>query len=132
MRLLHSMLRVADLQKSIDFYRNVLNMKLLKKHDNEEYKYTLAFLGYGDISDSTVLELTHNWGVTEYEHGNAFGHLAVETDDIYATCEKIKRMGGVITREPGPVLGGTSVIAFIRDPDGYSIELIESKKDDQF
>jgi lactoylglutathione lyase len=132
MRLLHTMLRVADLQKSIDFYSKILDMKLIKKHDNKAYKYTLAFLGYGDIADTTVLELTHNWGVTEYDHGNAFGHLAVETDDIYSTCEKVKEMGGVVTREAGPVLGGTSMIAFIRDPDGYSIELIASKEDDQF
>ena len=132
MRLLHTMLRVDDLQKSIDFYTSILEMKLLKQHDNEEYKYTLAFLGYEDIATGTVLELTHNWGVTEYDHGNAFGHLAIETDDIYATCENIKKMGGVVTREPGPVLGGSSVIAFVRDPDGYSIELIAKKEGNDF
>ena len=127
MRLLHTMLRVTDLQKSIDFYTQVLDMKLLRKSENSEYKYTLAFLGYGDESQSTVLELTYNWGTTEYDIGNAYGHIAIETDDIYATCEKIKKLGGVITREAGPVKGGTTVIAFVKDPDGYMIELINAK-----
>ena len=127
MRLLHTMLRVTDLQKSIDFYTHILDMKLLRKSENSEYKYTLAFLGYGDESQSTVLELTYNWGTTEYSLGNAYGHTAIETDDIYATCEKIKKLGGVITRDAGPVKGGTTVIAFVKDPDGYMIELINSK-----
>lgn len=127
MRLLHTMLRVTDLQKSIDFYTNILEMKLLRKSENEEYKYTLAFLGYGDETETTVIELTYNWGTSEYDMGNSYGHIAIETDDIYATCEKIKSMGGLITREAGPVKGGTSVIAFVKDPDGYMIELINKK-----
>ena len=127
MRLLHTMLRVADLQKSIDFYTQILNMKLIRKSENSEYKYTLAFIGYGDESNSTVLELTYNWGNNEYDLGNAYGHIAIETDDIYTTCDKIKEMGGQITREAGPVQGGTTVIAFVKDPDGYMIELINKK-----
>ncbi|MEL0657621.1 lactoylglutathione lyase [Psychromonas arctica] len=127
MRLLHTMLRVTDLQKSLDFYQNVLEMKLLRQSENAEYKYTLAFLGYGDELDTTVIELTYNWGTDAYELGNAYGHIAIETDDIYQTCEKIKSLGGVITREPGPVKGGTTVIAFVKDPDGYMIELINKK-----
>ncbi len=127
MRLLHTMLRVTDLQKSLDFYQNVLDMKLLRQSENAEYKYTLAFLGYGDELETTVIELTYNWGTDAYELGNAYGHIAIETDDIYQTCEKIKSLGGVITREPGPVKGGTTVIAFVKDPDGYMIELINKK-----
>ncbi len=127
MRLLHTMLRVGDLQKSIEFYTNVMGMKLLRQSENEEYKYTLAFLGYGDESDTTVIELTYNWGTTEYDMGNAFGHLAIEVDDVYSACDKIRAAGGTITREPGPVKGGTTEIAFVRDPDGYAIELIASK-----
>lgn len=127
MRLLHTMLRVGDLQKSIDFYTHILNMKLLRQSENSEYKYTLAFLGYGDESDSTVLELTYNWDSSRYDLGSGYGHIAIETDDIYATCEKIKTMGGQVTREAGPVKGGTTVIAFVKDPDGYMIELINKK-----
>jgi len=127
MRLLHTMLRVGDLQKSIDFYTHILNMKLLRQSENSEYKYTLAFLGYGDESDSTVLELTYNWDSSSYDLGSGYGHIAIETDDIYATCEKIKAMGGQVTREAGPVKGGTTVIAFVKDPDGYMIELINKK-----
>lgn len=127
MRLLHTMLRVGDLQKSLDFYQNVLGMKLLRQSENKEYEYTLAFLGYGDESDTTVLELTYNWRTSEYELGNAYGHIAIEADDIYQTCDKIKSLGGQITREPGPVKGGSTVIAFVKDPDGYMIELINKK-----
>lgn len=127
MRLLHTMLRVANLEKSIEFYQNVLDMKLLRQSENAEYKYTLAFLGYGDELDTTVIELTYNWGTDSYDLGNAYGHIAIETDDIYETCDKIKSLGGVITREPGPVKGGTTVIAFVKDPDGYMIELINKK-----
>lgn len=127
MRLLHTMLRVGDLDKSIHFYTDVLEMKLLRQSENEQYQYTLAFLGYGDEVDTTVLELTYNWGTSEYEMGNSYGHIAIETDDIYATCEKIKAMGGIITREAGPVKGGSTVIAFVKDPDGYMIELIDKK-----
>lgn len=127
MRLLHTMLRVGDLKISIDFYTQVLGMKLLRQSENEEYKYTLAFLGYGDESDTTVLELTYNWGTDSYEHGNAFGHLAIEVDDVYQACNQIRNADGQITREPGPVKGGSTEIAFVRDPDGYAIELIASK-----
>jgi lactoylglutathione lyase len=125
-RLLHTMLRVGDLDRSINFYTNVLGMKLLRKSDNEEYKYTLAFIGYTDESEGTVLELTHNWDTSEYDLGNAYGHIAISADDIYATCEEIRNAGGDIIREPGPVKGGTVEIAFVKDPDGYSVELINS------
>ncbi|MFT5426708.1 MAG: lactoylglutathione lyase [Gammaproteobacteria bacterium] len=125
-RFLHTMLRVGDLDRSINFYTNVLGMKLLRKSDNEEYKYTLAFIGYGDESEGTVLELTHNWDTSEYDLGNAYGHIAISADDIYATCEEIRNAGGDIIREPGPVKGGTVEIAFVKDPDGYAIELINS------
>ena len=127
MRLLHTMLRVGDLQRSIDFYTQVLGMQLLRQSENEEYKYTLAFLGYGDESENTVLELTYNWGTDSYDLGNAFGHLAIEVDDVYQACDQNRAAGGQITREPGPVKGGTTEIAFVRDPDGYAIELIASK-----
>ncbi|MGQ4005456.1 lactoylglutathione lyase [Francisellaceae bacterium CB300] len=125
MRFAHTMLRVKNLEASIGFYTDVLGMKVLKTMDNEEYKYTLVFLGYGDISENTVLELTYNWDEHEYDHGNAFGHLCMQVDDVYKTCELIKQKGGVITREAGPLKGGTQIIAFIKDPDGYQIELIE-------
>jgi len=128
MRLLHTMLRVGNLEKSIAFYTEALGMTLLRQADNEKYQYTLAFLGYGDESDQTVIELTYNWGTDHYEHGNAFGHLAIECDDIYQTCQTMRDQGIKITREPGPVKGGTTVIAFIKDPDGYAIELIQNKK----
>lgn len=127
MRILHTMLRVGDLQRSIDFYTRVLGMTLLRKSENSEYKYTLAFVGYGDEKDETVIELTYNWGVSEYELGSAYGHIALEADDIYATCEALRAAGAKITREPGPVKGGTTVIAFVEDPDGYKIELIAKK-----
>ncbi|WP_316676240.1 lactoylglutathione lyase [uncultured Tolumonas sp.] len=128
MRLLHTMLRVGNLQRSIEFYTNILGMKLLRQSDNTEYKYSLAFVGYGEESKQAVIELTYNWGVESYELGTAFGHLALEAEDIYATCEALRAAGAKITREPGPVKGGTTVIAFVEDPDGYKIELI-SKKD---
>lgn len=127
MRILHTMLRVGDLQRSIDFYTRVLGMKLLRKSENSEYKYTLAFVGYGDEKDEAVIELTYNWGVSEYELGSAYGHIALEADYIYATCEALRAAGAKITREPGPVKGGTTVIAFVEDPDGYKIELIAKK-----
>ena len=125
MRILHTMLRVGDLQRSIDFYTRVLGMTLLRKSENSEYKYTLAFVGYGDEKDEAVIELTYNWGVSEYELGSAYGHIALEADDIYGTCDALRAAGAKITREPGPVKGGTTVIAFVEDPDGYRIELIE-------
>ncbi len=127
MRLLHTMIRVADLEKSIKFYTKVLGMKELRRSDNQQYRYTLAFVGYGDEKDNTVIELTYNWDTNSYDHGNAFGHLAIEYDDIYKACDEIKNLGGVVSREPGPVLGGTTEIAFVKDPDGYSIELIQKK-----
>ena len=125
MRLLHTMLRVADLERSITFYIDIMGMRLLRRSDNQEYKYTLAFVGYGDEIDHTVLELTHNWGTDSYDMGNAYGHIAIGVDDIYALCSMIEQRGGDVYRKPGPVLGGKTVIAFVRDPDGYAIELIQ-------
>lgn len=124
-RILHTMLRVGDLDRSIAFYTDVMGMQLLRKHDNEAYKYTLAFVGYGDETQGAVIELTYNWGTTEYDMGDAFGHIAIGVEDIYATCDAIKASGGNVTREPGPVKGGTTHIAFVKDPDGYQIELIQ-------
>ncbi len=132
MRILHTMLRVGDLEQSIDFYTNVMGMKLLRTSDNKEYSYTLAFLGYDDESNSAVLELTYNWGVSEYELGDAFGHIAIEVDDVYAACDAIKAAGGKISREPGPVKGGKTEIAFVKDPDGYALELIQKKSGPEF
>jgi len=126
MRFLHTMLRVGNLERSIAFYTSALEMRLLRQSENTEYRYTLAFLGYDDESTGTVLELTYNWDTDNYEHGSAFGHLAIGCDDIYATCEVLKQAGATICREPGPVKGGTTVIAFVEDPDGYKIELIEN------
>jgi len=125
MRILHTMLRVGDLQRSIDFYTKVLGMKLLRTSDNPEYKYSLAFLGYGSNPDHAELELTYNWGTDSYDMGSAYGHIAISAENIYATCDQVRAAGGNITREPGPVKGGTTVIAFITDPDGYKVELIE-------
>ncbi len=124
-RILHTMLRVGDLDRSIQFYTDIMGMQLLRKHDNETYQYTLAFVGYGDESEGAVIELTYNWGTTGYEMGDAFGHIAIGVADIYATCDAIKTAGGNVTREPGPVKGGTTHIAFVTDPDGYKIELIQ-------
>jgi lactoylglutathione lyase len=125
MRLLHTMLRVGDLQRSIDFYTRVLGMRLLRTSENPEYKYTLAFLGYGTNPEHAELELTYNHGVSTYELGTAYGHIAIAVPDAKAACEKIRGNGGKVTREAGPVKGGTTVIAFITDPDGYKVELIE-------
>jgi len=128
-RFLHTMIRVFDLDKSIQFYTDILGMKLLRKNDYPDGKFTLAFVGYGDEKDHTVIELTHNWDQTEpYDLGNAFGHLALGVPDIYKTCEDLRKVGAKIVREPGPMKHGTTVIAFIEDPDGYKIELIEAKK----
>jgi len=127
-RVLHTMLRVGDLDKSIEFYTKVMGMELLRKSENTEYKYTLAFVGYGDESQGAVIELTYNWGVSEYDLGKGFGHVALGFDDIYSACDAIKAAGGNVTREPGPVKGGTTHIAFVKDPDGYMIELIQNKQ----
>ncbi|WP_370427191.1 lactoylglutathione lyase [Actinobacillus pleuropneumoniae] len=127
MRILHTMLRVGDLDRSIKFYTEVLGMRLLRTSENPQYKYSLAFVGYADESESAVIELTYNWGVESYELGTAFGHIALGVDDIYTTIESLRAAGAKITREPGPVLGGTTVIAFAEDPDGYKIEFIENK-----
>ena len=127
MRLLHTMLRVGDLQRSIDFYTTVLGMKLLRTTDRPEQKYTLAFVGYGSNPEHAELELTYNYGVDKYELGTAYGHLAIGVDDVHAACDRIRASGGTITREPGPVKGGSTMIAFVQDPDGYKIELIQGR-----
>lgn len=127
MRLLHTMIRSGDLDRSIAFYTEVLGMTLLRRKDYPEGKFTLAFVGYGDEASNSVIELTYNWGVSSYELGNAFGHLAIEVEDVYAACDLIRHKGGRILREAGPMNAGTTIIAFVADPDGYSIELIGRK-----
>lgn len=121
------MLRVGDLDKSLNFYTEILGMNLLRISKNEEYRYTLAFVGYGDETDNAVIELTYNWDTKQYDLGTGYGHIAIEVEDIYGRCEKLREAGVKITRKPGPVLGGSTEIAFIEDPDGYKIELISSK-----
>ena len=123
-RILHTMLRVGDLDRSIAFYTKVLSMKELRRKDYPDGKFTLAFLGYGDESENTVLELTHNWGVENYDIGTAFGHIAIGVDDVYKACEKMKEQGGKIIRDAGAMNAGSTIIAFLEDPDGYEIELI--------
>lgn len=125
MRMLHTMLRVGNLEESLKFYCDVLGMKLLRRKDYPTGEFTLAFVGYGDETDNTVLELTHNWGTDHYDLGNAYGHIALGVDDIYETCEAIRSRGGKVSREPGPMKHGTTVIAFVEDPNGYKIELIQ-------
>lgn len=125
MRMLHTMLRVGNLDKSIAFYCDILGMKLLRRKDYPGGEFTLAFVGYGDEKDNTVIELTYNWGVEEYDLGQGYGHIALGVDDIYGTCDRIKAQGGKVSREPGPMKHGTTVIAFVEDPDGYKIELIQ-------
>lgn len=125
MRVLHTMLRVGDLDRSIAFYTEVLGMQLLRRNDYPDGKFTLAFVGYGSEEDGAVIELTYNWGVDKYELGNAFGHIALAVPDAYAACEQIKQRGGKVVREAGPMKHGTTVIAFVEDPDGYKIELIQ-------
>ncbi|MBX3680925.1 lactoylglutathione lyase [Cognatazoarcus halotolerans] len=125
MRILHTMLRVGDLDRSLDFYTSVLGMKLLRRQDYPEGKFTLAFIGYQDEANGAVLELTHNWGVTEYELGTAYGHIALAVDDAYKACDDIRARGGKVVREAGPMKHGSTVIAFVEDPDGYKIELIQ-------
>ena len=127
MRILHTMLRVGDLEKSLAFYTNVLGMKLLRRNDYPDGKFTLAFVGYSDEASGAVIELTHNWGVEHYDIGNAYGHIAIEVPDAYATCKAIKLRDGKVVREAGPMKHGSTVIAFVEDPDGYKIELIQKK-----
>jgi lactoylglutathione lyase len=127
MRMLHTMLRVGELERSLKFYTEVLGMKVLRRKDYPDGKFTLAFVGYGDESETAVIELTHNWGVDKYELGNAYGHIAVEVDDAYKSCEEVKKRGGKVTREAGPMKHGTTVIAFVEDPDGYKIEFIQRR-----
>jgi len=127
MRLLHTMLRVGNLERAISFYTEVLGMKLLRQKDYPDGKFTLAFIGYGDESDHTVIELTHNWDTDKYDIGNGYGHIAIEVDDVYKAADDIKQRGGKIIRDAGPMNAGTTIIAFVEDPDGYPIELIGKK-----
>ncbi len=128
MRLLHTMLRVGDLDRSIAFYTDLLGMQLLRRRDFPQGRFTLAFLGYGPEAEHTVLELTHNWGTASYELGSAYGHIAIGVDDVHATCAQIKAKGGKVVREPGPMLHGSTVLAFVEDPDGYRIELLSERR----
>lgn len=127
MRLLHTMLRVSNLNRSIKFYTELLGMKILKQNDYPEGRFTLVFLGYGEVSDSTVLELTHNWDTDQYDLGNGFGHLAIAVDDVYQACQQIKDNGGNVIREAGPMKHGSTILAFVEDPDGYQIELLNDR-----
>jgi lactoylglutathione lyase len=124
MQLLHTMLRVGDLDKSIEFYTEMLGMQLLRKRDFPEGKFTLAFLGYGSEKDNTVLELTHNWDTPSYDLGSGYGHIAIGVKDVYATCDDVRAKGGNVVREPGPMMHGSTVLAFVEDPDGYKVELL--------
>jgi len=126
-RILHTMIRIGDLERSLRFYTEVLGMRLLRRRDYPEGKFTLAFVGYEDESNGAVIELTYNWDVDRYELGTGFGHIAIEVPDAYAACDEIKRRGGTVTREAGPMKHGTTVIAFVTDPDGYKLELIQRK-----
>jgi lactoylglutathione lyase len=128
MRLLHTMLRVGNLQRSIDFYTGVLGMRLLRQKDYPDGKFTLAFVGYGDENDNTVIELTYNWDTDHYDLGTGYGHIAIEVDDVYAAVEELRSRGGKVIRDAGPMNAGTTIIAFIEDPDGYPIELIGRKQ----
>lgn len=127
MRLLHTMLRVGNLECSLEFYTDVLGMKLLRQKEYPEGEFTLAFVGYGEESETAVIELTYNWGTDSYELGNGYGHIALGVEDIYTTCNEIRKRGGKVVREPGPMKHGTTVIAFVEDPDGYKIELIQGR-----
>ena len=128
MRILHTMLRVGDLERSLRFYTGVLGMKLLRRTDYPDGKSTLAFVGYGAESEAAVIELTHNWGVEKYDLGNAYGHIAVQVEDAYKACAEVNKLGGKVTREAGPMKHGTTVIAFVEDPDGYKIEFVQRKQ----
>jgi lactoylglutathione lyase len=130
MRVLHTMIRVGNLERSIEFYTQVLGMKLLRRKDYPDGEFTLAFVGYGDESDNTVIELTFNWGTDQYNLGDGFGHIAIEVNDVYQATDQIQKLGGKIIREAGPMNAGTTIIAFVEDPDGYPIELI-GKKDEK-
>jgi len=130
MRILHAMLRVGNLEKSLSFYTEVLGMKLLRKKDYPDGKFTLAFVGYGDEKKESALELTYNWDTSFYNRGDAFGHIAIEVDDVYQACERIKQKGGRVTREAGPMKHGKSILAFVEDPDGYEIELLQPSRKD--
>jgi lactoylglutathione lyase len=132
MRMLHTMYRVTDLEKSLAFYTDVLGMRLLRRKDYPEGRFTLAFVGFGDEADNTVLELTHNWDIDQYDLGTGYGHIAIEVDDVYAACEQIKARGGEVVREAGPMKNSTSgtILAFVRDPDGYLIELLSPQRGD--
>lgn len=127
MKILHTMLRVGNLQRSVDFYTKALGMALVRSTDRPDQQYSLAFVGYGPEADNAVLELTYNYGVERYDPGTAYGHVAIEVDDAYAACERIQAAGGIIGRPAGPVKGGSTVIAFVEDPDGYKIELVQAK-----
>jgi lactoylglutathione lyase len=127
MRMMHTMLRVTDLDRALGFYVDVLDMKLIRRKDYPEGRFTLAFVGYGDESASTVLELTHNWDTHAYEMGSAYGHIAIGVDDVYQTCDRIRERGGKVVREAGPMKGGRTVIAFVEDPDGYKVELLQDE-----
>ncbi|MBL4621895.1 MAG: lactoylglutathione lyase [Immundisolibacteraceae bacterium] len=127
MRLLHTMLRVTNLESSISFYTEVMGMKLLRQHEVTEGRFTLAFVGYGDEENSATIELTHNWDTDEYQLGDAFGHIAIEVSDAYQTCDLIRQRGGNVVRDAGPMMHGTTVIAFVEDPDGYKLELVQTK-----
>jgi lactoylglutathione lyase len=128
MRILHTMLRVGDLQRSLDFYTQVLNMKLLRRKDYPEGRFTLAFVGYGNEAETAVLELTHNWDTPSYQLGNGYGHIAIEVEDAYKACDEVGKRGGKVTRAAGPMKHGTTVIAFVEDPDGYKIEFIQKSR----
>jgi lactoylglutathione lyase len=128
MRILHTMLRVGDLQRSLDFYTQVLNMKLLRRKDYPEGRFTLAFVGYGNEAETAVLELTHNWDTPSYQLGNGYGHVAIEVEDAYKACDEVVKRGGKVSRAAGPMKHGTTVIAFVEDPDGYKIEFIQKSR----
>jgi lactoylglutathione lyase len=128
MRILHTMLRVTDLEKSISFYTELLGMRLLRRKDFPDGQFTLAFLGYGEESEQAVIELTHNWDVSAYDMGNAYGHIAIGVDDVYRACDLIKSKGGQVVREPGPMKHGSTILAFVEDPDGYKIELLGEQR----